>query len=56
MSKAGWGLEEVDLYELNEAFAAQAVAVQRELGVQEDKVVFSAEMPTFFVYSKTYLD
>ena len=31
--KAGWELEDVDLFELNEAFAVQAVAVLRELGI-----------------------
>jgi acetyl-CoA C-acetyltransferase len=31
--KVGWKLEEVDLIELNEAFAVQAVAVLRELGI-----------------------
>lgn len=36
--KAGWSLEDVDLFELNEAFAAQAIAVQRELGVPDAKV------------------
>ena len=30
--KAGWTLEDVDLFELNEAFAVQAVAVLNELG------------------------
>ena len=36
--KAGWALNEVDLFELNEAFAVQAVAVVRELGIDADKV------------------
>ncbi len=31
--KAGWNLQDVDLFELNEAFAVQAVAVIRELGI-----------------------
>ena len=30
-SKVGWNRDEVDLYELNEAFSVQAVAVIREL-------------------------
>src|SRR5262249_12993310 len=30
--KAGWKLDEVDLFELNEAFSVQGVAVLRELG------------------------
>ena len=41
LAKAHWNIEDVDLFELNEAFAAQALAVQRELGVQEDKVTYS---------------
>ena len=38
LAKAGWDKDEVDLYELNEAFAAQAVAVVRELGLKEETV------------------
>jgi acetyl-CoA C-acetyltransferase len=38
LKKVGWALEEVDLIELNEAFAVQAVAVLRELGVDSSKV------------------
>ena len=37
-AKAGWTLEDVDLFELNEAFAVQAVAVVRELGIDGAKV------------------
>ena len=36
--KVGWSLDDVDLIELNEAFAAQALAVIGELGVDPDKV------------------
>jgi acetyl-CoA C-acetyltransferase len=36
--KAGWKLDEVDLFELNEAFSVQAVAVLRELGIDPGKV------------------
>jgi acetyl-CoA C-acetyltransferase len=36
--KAGWPLGQVDLFELNEAFAVQAVAVLNELGIDPDKV------------------
>src|SRR5437867_3780232 len=36
--KGGWSLEEVDLFELNEAFAVQAVAVLNELGIDPAKV------------------
>jgi acetyl-CoA C-acetyltransferase len=38
LKKAGWSLEDVDLLELNEAFAVQAVAVMRELGVDPARV------------------
>src|SRR5881398_1184904 len=36
--KTGWKNEEVDLYELNEAFSVQALGVMRELGLDPDKV------------------
>jgi acetyl-CoA C-acetyltransferase len=36
--KAGWALSEVDLVELNEAFAVQAVAITRELGLDPEKL------------------
>ncbi len=36
--KAGWRLQDVDLFELNEAFAVQAVAVIRELGIDGARV------------------
>jgi acetyl-CoA C-acetyltransferase len=36
--KVGWNLADVDLFELNEAFSVQAVAVLRELGLDEHKV------------------
>jgi acetyl-CoA C-acetyltransferase len=36
--KTGWKNEEVDLYELNEAFSVQALGVMRELGLNPDKV------------------
>src|SRR6476619_4731764 len=36
--KTGWKNEDVDLYELNEAFAVQAIGVARELGLDLDKV------------------
>ncbi|XP_044743375.1 acetyl-CoA acetyltransferase, cytosolic [Chrysoperla carnea] len=38
LKKANWSKDDVDLYELNEAFAAQAIAVQRELGVSPEKI------------------
>jgi len=36
--KIGWKLEDVDLFEINEAFSVQAVAVVRELGIDMDRV------------------
>jgi len=38
LTKVGWTLESVDLIEINEAFAAQAVAVIKELEIHPDKV------------------
>jgi acetyl-CoA C-acetyltransferase len=38
LEKAGASLRDVDLFELNEAFAAQSVAVSRELALPEDRV------------------
>ena len=38
LKRAGWQANEVDLFELNEAFAAQALAVGRELRLEPDKV------------------
>jgi acetyl-CoA C-acetyltransferase len=38
LEKAGWRLDEVDLIEANEAFAAQSCAVGRELGWDEARV------------------
>jgi acetyl-CoA C-acetyltransferase len=32
-ARAGWNLADVDLFEINEAFSAQMVAVQKELGI-----------------------
>jgi len=36
--KIGWALDQVDLFELNEAFSVQAVAVLGELGIDPEKV------------------
>jgi len=36
--KIAWPLDQVDLFELNEAFSVQAVAVLRELGLDPQKV------------------
>ena len=37
-TKVGWTLAEVDLFEINEAFSVQLVAVMRELGIDSSKV------------------
>jgi len=36
--KANWNLNDIDLFEINEAFAAQSIAVIRELNIDENKV------------------
>ncbi len=38
LTRAGWTLDDVDLFEINEAFAVQAVAVTGELGIPETKL------------------
>jgi acetyl-CoA C-acetyltransferase len=38
LEKAGWGVGDLDLVEANEAFAAQACAVNKDLGWDEAKV------------------
>jgi len=38
LEKAGWTVGDLDLIEANEAFAAQALAVGKELGLDPDKV------------------
>jgi acetyl-CoA C-acetyltransferase len=38
LDRAGWSIADIDLFEFNEAFAAQALAVTRELGAEPDKV------------------
>jgi acetyl-CoA C-acetyltransferase len=37
LKKVGWKLDDVDLIELNEAFAVQALAVIQELGLDPEK-------------------
>ena len=36
--KAKWNLDEIDLFEINEAFAAQSIAVLKTLSIPENKV------------------
>jgi acetyl-CoA C-acetyltransferase len=38
LKKTGWKTEEVDLFELNEAFSVQAVALMKDLNLDPDKV------------------
>ena len=38
LEKAGWSIDELDLVEANEAFAAQAISVNKELGWDTDKI------------------
>ena len=37
-AKAGWSFDSIDLFEFNEAFAVQALAIMRELGIPPQKV------------------
>ena len=38
LDRAGLTIDQIDLFELNEAFAAQSVACCRELGIDTDRV------------------
>jgi len=38
LDKAGWSIDDVDLFEINEAFAAQLLCNAKELGIDEDKL------------------
>ena len=38
MKKAGWKIEDVDVFEVNEAFAVVAMAPMRDLGISHDKL------------------
>jgi len=38
LDRAGLGLDDIDLFEVNEAFAVVALAAQRELGIPEEKL------------------
>jgi len=38
LKKAGWSVDDLDLLEINEAFAAQAIAVNRDMGWDVSKV------------------
>ncbi|XP_001951861.2 acetyl-CoA acetyltransferase, cytosolic isoform X2 [Acyrthosiphon pisum] len=38
IEKAGWTMDSVDIFELNEAYAAHSIAVERDLGISSEKV------------------
>lgn len=38
LDKAGWAIDDVDAFEINEAFASQSLATVRELGLDPEKV------------------
>ncbi|MFB0873180.1 MULTISPECIES: acetyl-CoA C-acyltransferase [unclassified Sphingobium] len=38
LAKAGWSVEDVDLFEVNEAFAVVAMIAARELGIPDDRL------------------
>ena len=38
LNKAGWSIKDIDLFEINEAFAAQSLAVLKTLSIPEEKV------------------
>lgn len=56
VEKAGWELDQVDLFEINEAFAAQSIAVVKELGLNADKVQIWFTCPIFHVALILLLD
>jgi len=41
LDRSGLGIDDIDLFEANEAFAAQAIAVASELGIPEEKLNIS---------------
>lgn len=47
LHKAGWKIEDVDLFELNEAFAAQSCAVVKNLGLVPEKVKSTLKLGPF---------
>jgi len=38
LAKTGWSIDQVDLFEINEAFSVQMIAILRELGIDPAKV------------------
>lgn len=39
LSKAKWSIDDVDLFEINEAFAVQSIVIQKQLGLNKNKVI-----------------
>jgi len=52
LQKVNWSLNDVDLFEINEAFASQSVAILRELKLDESKVTTVPEY--YFVFLIDY--
>lgn len=38
LKRANWSIEDIDIFEINEAFSSQSLAVIKELGINIDKV------------------
>ena len=38
LKKAGWSVDDVDLFEVNEAFACVAMFAMRDLGIPHEKI------------------
>jgi acetyl-CoA C-acetyltransferase len=38
LARAGWSIDDVDLFEVNEAFAVVAMIAMRDLGIEHDKL------------------
>lgn len=38
LERAGWGVNDLDLMEINEAFAAQALSVHKQIGWDQSKI------------------
>lgn len=55
VAKAGWQLDQVDLFEINEAFAAQSIAVVKELGLNPDKVTWWTIISTLLFGANSWI-
>lgn len=38
MAGIGWGMDDVDLFEVNEAFAVVALIAQRDMGIEDERI------------------